>query len=156
MPRSSSVHSDGAAGTTLLELLCVVCVLALASGVLLHGFGRAATALTPPPSLEQLVASIDAEARLGALRGQPLEITATTNGLVVRNRHTHAVVMEQAVSATVLEDPRTRGTMETIPFDAAGRTTDYVVACRTSAGIERVSVCGVTGWIEPIGAEDAP
>lgn len=156
MPRSSSEHSNGAAGMTLLELLCVVCVLALASGVLLHGFGRAATALTPPPSLEQLVASIDAEARLGALRGQPLDIATTEGGLVVRNRHTHTVVTEQAISRVVLEDLSAHRPVETIRFDAAGRTTDYLVACRTSAGIERVSVCGVTGWIEPIGAEDAP
>jgi type II secretory pathway pseudopilin PulG len=131
---------------TLVEMLAVTCLIALAAAVLVAALSRP----SPVASRSDLVASIsrvDRAARLAALQGVRVELVAARGRLIARQRDNHAHVAAAALPDEMVLTRFGDNRPAQIRFDARGRTENYTVRPGSHSTGVMYTVAGASGWV---------
>ena len=138
---------------TLLEMLAVVVLLSLATGIGLSTLHRA---LDSPGAVLDHIRQIDAQMRLSAQSRGPIELifVNTDHETVFRSVSLYGdephdiAIFQRHISVIHTDAP------DSITYDSLGRTADYSIRVE---GTETVlNVAGLTGWIWESGGEGLP
>lgn len=139
---------------TLLETLMVVVLLSLAM-VLVSGIGLARSSSRDLHGCASSVLDLLESARRQARRDGPLlvRLSADSHRAVVVDRRTGRVLDRVTWSTGIIVEwrsVRTRRTLDTVGFDAAGRSEDVAMRVYTAGdpqgGVLDITVSGLTGW----------
>lgn len=150
-----SAHASGRAAT-LMETLCVVALLGMATAVVAQSLGAMRQDLSAPDSTRRAIASADSLARLRAMRSDPTELWATGTMLAVGSRSSGQIIASRRIGVVSLEIARGTSFVDGVRYDGSGRTTDFAVAVRREGVVHRYLVCGATGWTEYLPASESP
>jgi type II secretory pathway pseudopilin PulG len=140
---------------TLVETLAVVALLAAAAGLAVNALAapgrdariRAAIAVT---------LDLDRLARLSARSGQvvALQTTPERAGLIVLAGPDNDALAQEPLPDGVrayLADVTAANPIDQVRIGTDGRSRDYAVVFMIDDATKAWSVCGLTGWAEPIG-----
>lgn len=155
MSRVNERPSRARSAFTLIEMLAVSCLVALASGVLIASLHRPARTATGA-DLVSSISQVDRAARLASMQGDRVEVIASDRRLIARGLVDHALVSAATLpDAIVLAQPGMRAPAS-ITFDSRGRTRDYTVRAAGSRAGETYAVSGLSGWVSRVDVGGTP